>query len=132
MPDKRQLHIAGLSNGGRAVSYLPKRHGPELASAVFISPVFGAASIASTSFAAGWRARPILVITGAEDDRVPISYVEESVATMRSAGIAVRLYRFEHANHFLVFSRRTELIAQLTDWLDSNSRHLSAPPTLSR
>jgi predicted esterase len=115
--DRHRVHLAGLSNGGRAVSQLTARHGSDFASTIFISPVFDSAAVASRAFEEQCRDRRVFVTTGGQDNRVPLSYVEENVAAIRRAGGLVKLRSFDEADHFLIFSHREALITDLQDWL---------------
>ena len=112
--DRGNIHILGLSNGGKAVSQLGRLQGSHFQSLVFISPVFDDECISSTSFADQCRNRPVLVISGGRDDRVPISYVKENVRTMALGGVSAELQTINDADHFLIFSHREQMIQFLT------------------
>ena len=114
--DRARIHIMGLSNGGLAISQLAAFQGARFASMVFLSPVFDQAAIRSGSFAGQCRGRRVLVVTGATDDRVPLSYVEENATRMKRAGAQVTLKIFDEADHFLVFSHRAPLFLDLEEW----------------
>lgn len=118
--DAANIHVAGLSNGGLAVSQLAERRGKQLRSVVLLSPVFDGGRIGSVDFALGCQAKPILVLTGSEDDRVPLTYVESAVANMSVAGAAPVLESVPGANHFLFFSHREQVTARLADWLGTH------------
>lgn len=117
--DPTSLHLMGLSNGGLAVSQLAASHGSQFRSFIFLSPVFDPGEISSTRFATHVAGKPILILTGALDDRVPLPYVQDSAAELKHAGALVTLESFPNANHFLVFSEREALIARLERWLSS-------------
>lgn len=108
--DPARVHLMGLSNGGRALSELAAARGAEFASLTFISPVFERSAIESQSFADFCRGMRIEVASGVLDDRVPASYVEECVRSMRRSGADVRHRLISGADHFLMFSHREEVV----------------------
>jgi pimeloyl-ACP methyl ester carboxylesterase len=122
--DAGRIHLAGLSNGGLAVSQLAGAQGNRFTSLIFLSPVFAPGQIGSAGFALRNRARPVLVITGARDDRVPLHYVEDNIDAMRKGGAKVELVTMADADHFLMFTHRTQLVDALVSWF---SRPVSTP-----
>jgi len=115
--DRSRVHVAGLSNGGLAVSQLAASQGSRFRSLIFLSPVFDDAQIGGSSFAKQCRGRAVLVLTGKSDDRVPLPYVQEDVAAMTEAGADVHLTAVAGADHFLFFTHRELVIATLDSWL---------------
>jgi len=115
--DRDNIHVAGLSNGGLAVSQLACARGGQLRSLIFLSPVFDTEQLGSVELAAQCRGKPMLVLTGNEDDRIPLGYVERSVGFITAAGAAPTLEVVPEANHFLFFSHRERATAVLIDWL---------------
>jgi pimeloyl-ACP methyl ester carboxylesterase len=114
--DRERIHVIGLSNGGRAISQIAASRGSKLKSLVFISPVFDVEEIKAPVFSEHCRDRSILVITGTQDDRVPLDYVSANVRRMRQAGASVKLNEISGADHFLMFSHRDELVHLLGAW----------------
>lgn len=115
--DSSHLHLMGLSNGGLGVSQAGRVLGAEFQTLTFLSPVMEGYSISSPEFARHWRDRPVLVIAGHEDDRVPFSYVAGNAEAMKSAGINVTLKPVDGADHFMMFSHREVVIPMITEWL---------------
>jgi pimeloyl-ACP methyl ester carboxylesterase len=114
------IHIVGLSNGGLAVSQLASRQGARYRSLVFLSPVFDVGSLRTLSFAQQCRERSVFVLTGREDDRVPLWYVKENAAEIAKTGANVTVESVEGANHFLMFSHRDRVLSALEKWLRAN------------
>ncbi|MFZ0547491.1 MAG: prolyl oligopeptidase family serine peptidase, partial [Candidatus Promineifilaceae bacterium] len=73
--DQERLYLAGLSNGGLGVSRIAAEHPQMFQGLVFISPVFDTGMVDSDSFQENWAGRPILVISGEADNRIPLDYV---------------------------------------------------------
>lgn len=115
--DRGRISVAGLSNGGLAVSQVGAVRGRDCASLIFLSPVFDRPAIQSDAFAAHWRNRPVLVITGDRDDRVSLAYVERQVQVIKEGRVQVRLETIAPADHFLMFSHRTRIETLLVSWL---------------
>jgi len=115
--DRRRISVAGLSNGGLAVSQVGAARGQDCASLIFLSPVFDRPAVQSDAFAARWRNRPVLVVTGDQDDRVPLSYVERQVQVMEQGRARVRLETITPADHFLMFTHRAQVEKLLVNWL---------------
>lgn len=118
--DSTRVHVAGLSNGGLAVSQLAAAEGSRFRSLVFLSPVFDVAQIGASSFGQQCRDRPVFVLTGEIDDRVPLSYVEENVTAMNRVGVRPRLQAVSKADHFLVFSHQALVVDALVSWLQEH------------
>jgi len=115
--DAKNVHIMGLSNGGRAISQLAALQGSRFKSLVFLSPVFDDHAIASASFARQCSNRPVLVLTGARDDRTPLRYVEENIRGMTRGGAKIEMQTTPEADHFLMFSHRRQLVEAMATWL---------------
>jgi len=124
--DTGHIHLAGLSNGGLGVSRVAASSvGSKFRSLIFISPVCDGVVLASHLFAANWRNKPVLVISGEADDRLPLEYVKRSAGTMRQSGASVELTAYEQADHFLFFSDRDRCLNEISNWL---GRELALPP----
>lgn len=115
--DAQDIHVAGLSNGGLAVSQVLATRAERLRSVIFISPVFDVSVLRGTKIPAGL---PVLAFSGVFDNRVPIDYVRENAARLRAHGAAVTLSEFD-ADHFLIFSHRTRLVPDLGKWPQTHS-----------
>src|SRR5262249_24885010 len=75
--DMDHVHLAGLSNGGLGVSHLAASPAGQLfRSLIFLSPVCDENDLGSKQFWLQEREKPVLIITGALDDRVPLPFVE--------------------------------------------------------
>jgi pimeloyl-ACP methyl ester carboxylesterase len=115
--DETRVHLIGLSNGGLGLSHLLATAPGKYRSFVFLSPVFREDALQRLAFAPADPRPPILTLTGALDDRVPLAYVEDRVREIRRAGAEVSREVFDDANHFLIFSHREQFIGRLERWL---------------
>jgi pimeloyl-ACP methyl ester carboxylesterase len=120
--DMDQVHLAGLSNGGLGVSYLAASDAGKLfRSLIFLSPVFDEAALGSRNFWLHWRDKPVLIVTGEKDNRVPLPYVLTCAKIMRSTGAKVDMTTYSDADHLLIFSHRDEFLEQLSAWVKLHS-----------
>jgi pimeloyl-ACP methyl ester carboxylesterase len=120
--DMNHVHLAGLSNGGLGVSHVAASEaGRRFQSLIFLSPVCDEGALGSKEFSAQWRDKPVLIVTGEDDDRVPLPYVVTCAEIMKSAGARVEMSAYAGADHFLVFSHRARFLKQLSDWLGRQS-----------
>jgi len=94
-------------------------------SLILVSPVFDQAAWRDPGFARRNAGRPVLVLSGGRDDRVPPDYVESNVAGLADVGAIVTSECEAAANHFLFFSHRDWLQARVGEWLGRN--HPDAP-----
>lgn len=126
--DVSNVHLMGLSNGGLGVSQAGCNLGERLRSLTFLSPVFASEYITDPEFSQRWRGRSILVISGGQDDRVPINEVITEVETMTQAGAQVTFRNIEDADHFMVFSHRASVVRTIADWLKNVEGNASVRP----
>ena len=127
--DMKQIHLAGLSNGGLGVGHVASAglSGEAFRSLIFISPVFDEKAITCTGFRIRCRQKPVLVITGMQDDRVPALYVQDNVGIMKSEGVDVTTHLVPNADHFLFFSHRQEMTQKIVEWLQKQQEAVAAP-----
>ncbi|TDU81637.1 prolyl oligopeptidase family protein [Prosthecobacter fusiformis] len=116
--DRGKMHLMGLSNGGKGLGHAGRDLGEKFASLTFISPVVETGSIKDPRFIGNWQGKPVFIITGAKDDRVPLESVTYVSSVMKKNGAQVTLKTVPQADHFLLFSHRREVIAQLKEWLE--------------
>ena len=124
--DAHNVHLIGLSNGVLGVSQAGRSLGADLRSLIFLSPVFDGEAVSGREFREQWRGRPVLVISGREDDRIPIDYVAENVAALRRGGADVTFQPVAGADHFMVFSHRVLVLEAIGEWVGA---HRSPVPT---
>lgn len=116
--DGGKMHLMGLSNGGKGLGHVGRDVGEKFVSLTFISPVFEVRSLINPLFIKNWQDKSIHIITGAEDDRVPVQSVRDGANLMKANGGQVTLRIVPEADHFLLFSHRQAVIAQLKEWLE--------------
>lgn len=115
--DRDQIYLAGLSNGGLGVSQVALEMDQQFRGLIFISPVMHPSIVDSRQFHALWNGRPVLVISGAEDRRVPSLYVQRRIANLAAGGVNVSSSLYAGSDHFLFFSHRERMLREVSDWL---------------
>ncbi len=114
--DADRIVLAGLSNGGTGVSRAASLKPEAFRGLMFLSPVIEREVVGNMSFADSWSDRPVLVITGAMDRRIPLTYVEEAVTDMTDRGIRVTSNVFPSEDHFLFFSIPDQVMDEVAAW----------------
>jgi pimeloyl-ACP methyl ester carboxylesterase len=118
--DPDQIHLMGLSNGGKGVCLAESHAGPRFRSLIFLSAVFHN-KIEPEDVARRFNQRPALIISGDRDDRVPWAYVNDYASRMEGAGMQVTRHRMDGEDHFLFFRRSDEVMDLLAKWLKRHS-----------
>jgi pimeloyl-ACP methyl ester carboxylesterase len=71
----------------------------------------------SVPFQAAWADRPVLVISGENDKRIPISYVKQRIANLEQGSVHVTTAIYPNEDHFLVFSQPESVMQTVAKWL---------------
>ncbi len=115
--DPERIYLMGLSNGGLGVSVVGNEAAEEFAGLIFVSPVMATHITDSPAFLEQWRGRPVLIISGETDDRVPAAYVRQRIAHLEAGGVALTSHIYPAQDHFLFFYAEEQLRADLVAWL---------------
>lgn len=125
--DPKQQHLIGLSNGGRGLCQVGSEVGEQFQSLTFLSPVMDLEALTTQKFARRWKGRPIYILTGAADERVPLDYVTTAADQLRKRGAQVTLETVPGADHFLLFTQRDLVLPKITSWLKNLPASAPAP-----
>lgn len=117
--DPERIHLMGLSNGGKGVCLAESARGPRFASLILLSAVLHD-RIEPASLAKRLPNRPVLILSGQNDDRVPWSYVDDYAVKFETAGMKVTKRAFDGEDHFLFFRRQTEILDEVRRWIESH------------
>lgn len=66
----------------------------------------------------GCRGKPVLVLRGEQDERIPRPYVEQSVSGL-PGNILVEKKFYPGEDHFLFLSKRTAVLEDVAKWMNS-------------
>lgn len=117
--DPSRIYLVCLSNGGRAVTRLMQRGPARYRGVAFVSAVIEPRVLDAKALDPSWRAVPTLVIHGADDDRIPLDYLDEGVAALTDQGVAVTRDVVAGEDHYLIFTAPERLARALASWLAS-------------
>lgn len=115
--DPSRIFLAGLSNGGRGVCLGAQRAPDAYKGLIFISPVLDTKVLLTDSFAKTWKDKPILILHGTNDNRIPIDYIRGSIVEMAVKGLRVDYQIYDRQTHFLFFSMRKQVQDKIGSWL---------------
>ena len=82
-----------------------------------ISPVLDTEVLLKSSFVQAWKDKPILVLHGTADNRIPVRYIRGAIALMSGAGMRVNDQIYDGQTHFLFFTMRTQVQDRIGNWL---------------
>ncbi len=119
--DPDQIHLMGLSNGGKGLCLAESTDGLKFRSLIFLSSVFHS-RLRPAELAARLQPRRVLILSGGSDDRVPWEYVSGYAEKLKAGGLDVTSRRFEGEDHFLFFRQRAEVLKLVTGWIAAESK----------
>ena len=120
--DPQNIYLMGLSNGGLGVSLVSHEAATQFAGLIFISPVMANEIVDSPAFHTQWHGRPVLVITGDIDDRIPLRYVRQRIERLEQGGVEVTSHIYTNHDHFLFFYAEERLQTDLATWLNKHRK----------
>jgi pimeloyl-ACP methyl ester carboxylesterase len=115
--DHDQIYLAGLSNGGLGVSQLAVSQPEMFQGLILISPVFDTSISDQPAFLRAWQNRPVLLISGQKDRRIPIDYIQKRVKNLQSGGVNLTTIIYPNEDHFLFFSQPDNILDNVVNWL---------------
>lgn len=115
-----QIHLMGLSNGGKGLCLAESTKGPKFRSLIFLSAVLHN-RIKPADLAARLQPRRVLILSGGSDERVPWEYVSGYAEKLKAGGLEVTSRRFDGEDHFLFFHQRAEVINVVAAWIAAES-----------
>jgi pimeloyl-ACP methyl ester carboxylesterase len=118
--DAERIYLVGLSNGGRGVARVGTAAPHDYCGLVFISGVVESSVLLTDGFVRGWRQRPMLVIHGASDDRIPAPAVQDVGDALADRGVDLRWRIIPDEDHFLFFSRTDDVFREIDQWLEKD------------
>jgi pimeloyl-ACP methyl ester carboxylesterase len=119
--DPNRIYLAGISNGGLGVSRLGATSPEQFQGLIFLSPVMPPEIVDSAEFLGAWRERPVLVITGEADRRIPVRYVSTRVAALQAGAVDVTTITYPDEDHFLFFSQPARVLDDIEGWLSEHN-----------
>lgn len=117
------IWLAGLSNGGNGTLYTAMQHPERFQGLILISPSMPSEIMQTPDqpFNQAWRNRPVLLIHGEQDLRMPMGYLNQHIGFMQAGGIDLKVILYPEEDHFLFFAQRKELMQLISKWIVSYS-----------
>jgi pimeloyl-ACP methyl ester carboxylesterase len=105
----KEFYLGGFSNGGFGISRLVAKLSKEagLRGFFFINGIYDGASIKETGL-------PVLIIQGAQDERVPAVQVRQIAEVIGESGDYVEV---ERGDHFMIMKQPQAVQKAIVDWL---------------
>ena len=120
--DGSRIYLAGLSNGGTGVTRAARENPEAYAGLIYLSAVIEPAVISDRRYVDGWRGRDVLVVHGAEDNRIPKDYILRAVAGMDLNRVKVASKIYPGEDHFLLFSQPESVRQDIAAWLEGRGK----------
>lgn len=115
--DSERIYLAGISNGGLGVSKLGEVTPDIFRGLIFLSPVMPGDIVVESTFLRAWQDRPVLIITGQADRRIPLTYVQQRTRQFEAWGIDVTEIVYPKEDHFLFYSQPEEILDHVGEWM---------------
>lgn len=115
--DPTRVHLVCLSNGGRAATRIVATTERRYRSIVWLSSVIERSVLDDHPWHPSWNAAPMLVLHGANDERIPLEYVTRAVESLSASGAEVERELFAGEDHYLVFTQRARVRAAIARWV---------------
>jgi pimeloyl-ACP methyl ester carboxylesterase len=115
--DPDRIYLVALSNGGRVLARSGAAAGLHFRGLIGISAYLEEEVLSAQVLAGGWKEKPILLIHGKKDDRIPVSVADHAARILEAAGSRVTLRIYPEEDHFLLFSVWDEVLAAIAAWM---------------
>lgn len=116
--DEERIYLAGLSNGGTGVSRIAEEMPDQFLGLIYVSGVIESSIVTGDAFLEGWDGKPVLVIHGGADRRIPASTVRSAAREMERGGVSVSYIEYPDEDHFLFLTRLDEVLDDVARWLE--------------
>ncbi len=117
--DPGRVWLAGLSNGGLGVSRAAALAPERFRGLIYLSAVPEEGVLRSQAYLDGWRGRPVLFIHGDQDNRVPLSAIDDAALRLSTAGVDVTKRVRRGEDHFVFLASLDDMLADIEAWIRS-------------
>lgn len=120
--NQNHIWLAGLSNGGYGTIHTATQHPERFQGLILISPGMPSQLMLDPDgpFNLAWRDRPVLLIHGEQDLRMPMNYLDQHIGFIEDGGVGLKTVLYPEEDHFLFFAQRKELMDTIADWIIEN------------
>ena len=120
-----ELYLAGLSNGGLGALAAARARPEAYRGLILLSAVQDTALFTDPDFLRSWRRKPVLVLHGEQDRRIPLEIVNACAIEMHKRGMNVSVRYYEGEDHFLLFSQPLTVMDDIAGWIQAQQRQTS-------
>lgn len=115
--DAGRIILAGVSNGGSGVSRAAAEKPAAWYGLVLLSPVLEKSVLDTPEFKTGWRGRPVLLISGEKDRRIPAAHLRTLEKSITDSAVRVESHYLPGEDHFLAFPAWPAVRKLIVDWM---------------
>lgn len=116
--DSERLYLAGVSNGGLGVTRGLTAMPDAFSGVFYLSPVLEQEEVERETYTEAAREKPIFVLSGDLDRRIPPWLLKRAVETMANNGLDASFELVPREDHFLFYSQPELMLSHLKEWLD--------------
>ncbi len=118
--DPKRLYLMGYSNGAMGVTRAAIREPGLFRGLIYLSPVTEDELFSTKEFLTHARDRKILFLHGGSEERIPRSFVEGTVASLKRLGCNVRLKVYDNEDHWLLFSQQDAVLGDIRGFITAD------------
>jgi predicted esterase len=118
--DPNRLYLMGYSNGAMGVTRAAIEKPGLFKGLVYLSPVTEDDLFSRKEFLTHSQKSKILFLHGGNDKRIPQTFVEGTVATLRGLGCNVRLKVYDKEDHWLLFSQQDAVLGDIEKHMEAD------------
>lgn len=115
--DPQRVFLMGYSSGAMGVTRAAIQEPDLFGGLIYLSPMTEDELFSTEQFNAATRDRRILFLHGGRDKRIPRSFVEGSVGSLKRLGCDVRLKIYGEEDHYLVFSQQAAVLDDIAEFM---------------
>ncbi len=116
--DASRIYLAGISNGAMGVTRALLHDSTPYRGILYLSPVLEENLATTPQFIRACREKPVLVISGQEDRRIPVRMLQPIAEKLAESGIDAEFHFVPGEDHFLFFSQPERVWEKLRPWLE--------------
>jgi predicted esterase len=120
--DPKRVYLMGYSNGAMGVTRAAMKEPGLFRGFIYLSPVTEDELFSTKQFLTAARGRRILFLHGGREERIPLAFVEGTVALLRRLGCNVRLKVYGGEDHWLLFSRQDAVLDDIREFIAADTR----------
>ncbi|MCJ8331619.1 MAG: hypothetical protein HRT89_20095 [Lentisphaeria bacterium] len=114
-------YLVALSNGGIGAWRMPHDLASNFEGMALISPIMNSYWKSDTDMINTWKNRPILIIHGSDDNRIPLAYIKRRAEILSEGKVNLEFITLPKEDHFLFFSSWKKVSQVLQNWMTNSA-----------